>query len=63
MERLSGDTTRPLLKEGDLRTKIDTMLQVRGPVYERTADVILETDDMSFYEIICRLEKMIKEER
>lgn len=62
MARLSGDTTRPLLKEGDLRTKIDTMLQVRGPVYERTADVILETDDMSFYEIICRLEKMVKEE-
>lgn len=61
LKRLSGDTSRPLLKEGDLRTKIDTMLMVRGPVYEKTADVILETDNMSFYEIICRIEKMIKE--
>ncbi len=61
MKRLSGDTNRPLLKEGDLRTKIDTMLAVRGPVYEKTADVIMQTDDMSFYEIICWIEKLIKE--
>lgn len=62
VKRLCGDTTRPLLKEGDLRTKIDTMLTVRGPVYEATADCILVTDAMSFYEIICQLEKIVKKE-
>jgi len=61
MKRLSGDTARPLLKNGDLREKIETMLAIRGPVYEATADVILQTDNMSFYEIICQIEKILKE--
>ena len=61
LERLSGDTARPLLKNGDLREKIETMLAVRGPVYEKTADVILQTDNMSFYEIICQIENFLKQ--
>ena len=60
MKRLSGDTVRPLLKNGDLREKIDTMLAVRGPVYEACADVVLQTDTMSFYEIICLIERLLK---
>lgn len=60
LQRLSGDTTRPLLQNGDLREKIETMLAIRGPVYERTAHVVLQTDEMSFYEIICQIEKMLK---
>lgn len=60
LNRLSGDTARPLLQEGDLREKIETMLAVREPVYERCADVVLQTDTMSFYEIICEIEKLLK---
>lgn len=60
LKRLSGDTTRPLLQQGDLRKKIETMLAVRGPVYERCADVVLQTDTMSFYEIICEIERLLK---
>lgn len=60
LNRLSGDTARPLLQEGDLREKIETMLAVRGSVYERCADVVLQTDTMSFYEIICEIEKLLK---
>lgn len=61
MKRLSGgrDNTRPLLRDGNLREKIETMLAVRGPVYEACADVILQTDNMSFYEIICHIEKLL----
>ncbi len=59
-KRLSGDTSRPLLQEGELRAKIETMLAARGPVYEETADLILQTDQMTFYEIICQLEKLVK---
>ena len=58
--RLSGDTARPLLQNGDLREKIETMLAIRGPVYEQCADVVLQTDNMSFYEIICKIEQMLK---
>lgn len=59
LKRLSGDTTRPLLQNGELREKIETMLAIRGPVYESCADVILQTDNMSFYEIICNIEKLL----
>ena len=60
LQRLAGDITRPLLQQGDLREKIETMLAIRGPVYERTAHVVLQTDTMSFYEIICQIEKLLK---
>ena len=60
VKRLSNDTVRPMLKNGDLKEKIETMLAVRGPVYEACADLILQTDDMSFYEIICHIEKLLK---
>ena len=58
VERLEGDTTRPLLKEGDLRKKIETMLENRNPIYEKVADVVLETDTKSIYETICCLEQL-----
>ncbi len=60
-ERLTGENSgRPLLQNGDLKEKIDTMLAIRGPVYEKTADVIIETDHRSFYEIICQIENLFK---
>lgn len=59
VKRLSGSTTRPLLQSGDLREKIETMLAIRGPVYEACADLILQTDNMSFYEIICNIERLL----
>lgn len=60
LKRLSGDNKRPLLKEGDLRNKIETMLEIRNPVYEAVADEIFRTDGMSFYEMICRIEKILQ---
>lgn len=58
--RLSGDKHRPLLKNTDIREKVETMLAIRGPVYEAVADVILETEGMSFYQMICKLENLVK---
>ena len=60
VERLSGDKTRPLLQNVNIREKVETMLAVRGPVYEAVADVVLETDGMSFYQIICNIENLVK---
>lgn len=59
VKRLSGSTTRPLLKNVDIREKVETMLAIRGPVYEACADLVLQTDNMSFYEIICQIEKLL----
>ncbi len=60
IERLKEDTTRPLLREGDLRKKIETMLEIRNPIYEKVADVVLETDTKSIEETICCLEQLSK---
>ncbi|MBE5950089.1 MAG: shikimate kinase [Lachnospiraceae bacterium] len=63
VSRLTGDTKRPLLAEGELESKVRTMMKLREPVYESVADVVLETDGKSFYETICVLEKILKEKR
>ena len=60
LRRLSNDKVRPLLRGVNLKEKIKTMLEIRGPVYESCADLILQADHMSFYEIICRIEKILK---
>ncbi len=57
VRRLSGDTKRPLLSDGDLRGKIKSMLETRGPIYEAAADLCIATDSMSFYEMIGAIEK------
>lgn len=60
VNRLSNDKARPLLRNVNLKERVETMLAIRGPVYEACADVILQADKMSFYEIICRIEKILK---
>lgn len=45
--RLTGDKTRPLLQNGGLKEKIDTLLKERAAIYEERSDVILDTDKMS----------------
>ena len=60
VNRLSGNSERPLLQNGDLKEKVETMLAIRGPVYEACANVVLQTDTMSFYEIISQIEKILK---
>lgn len=42
--RLQGDTTRPLLQGGNVREKVEGLLAARGPVYEKAADIMANTD-------------------
>ena len=46
IKRLSGDTTRPLLKTDDVKAKLVSMLEIRGKLYEK-ADFTIETDNLS----------------
>lgn len=52
LKRLRGDTTRPLLKGDDLEQKVDRMLTVRMPMYEKVAHKIIVTDEKSINEIV-----------
>lgn len=44
LDRLKGDTTRPLLQGGDVREKVETLLSYRSPFYEEAAHVTIDVD-------------------
>ncbi|MBQ2645486.1 shikimate kinase [bacterium] len=46
IERLKGDTSRPLLKTDDIKSKLISMLNIRANLYEK-ADFIIETDKLT----------------
>ncbi len=51
MRRLKGDTTRPLLQGEDVASKVNHLLQTRGPIYEMAADRIIPVDEWSVEQI------------
>ncbi|MGN1060628.1 MAG: shikimate kinase [Candidatus Coproplasma sp.] len=50
INRLKGDSTRPLL-QGGLEERVNTILANRASVYEGAADVIIDTDGLTPQEI------------
>lgn len=52
IDRLSGDTTRPLLKGDNHEEKVEKLLAERSPIYERSADIIINTDNKTIDEIV-----------
>lgn len=52
IDRLSGDTTRPLLKGENFEDKVELLLSKRTSIYERAADIIIDTDHKSIDEIV-----------
>ena len=56
-ERLKNDTTRPLLQGDNPREKIEELLTYREPVYEASADVIVDVEGKSFREILDEIKE------
>jgi len=54
-KRLSGDNSRPLLKEGG----IEDLYYQRLPIYEEFADITLETDGLSPEQVLLKINKQI----
>lgn len=54
--RLKGDTARPLLQCEDPLERIRNLLEDRREAYESTAHVILDVDELSFEEIMDKIE-------
>lgn len=52
LKRLKGDTTRPLLQGDDVEQKVERLLQIRTPIYEKAAHKIIVTDDKPVSEIV-----------
>lgn len=45
IERLSGDTTRPLLQGDNPEERIRNLMEVRRPLYEGCSDIIVDVDN------------------
>lgn len=63
MERLANDKKRPILKGGDLREKITTMLEVRNPIYEQVSDIEVSTNNGSVERIVQQIVEKLVEKR
>lgn len=55
VKRLDGDVTRPLLAGEDKFAKIEILMNDRREAYEKTADVIIDVDDISVEEVVSRI--------
>lgn len=47
-KRLRKDTSRPLLKGGNLNEKIHTLMMQREDIYMAAADIVINTENKSF---------------
>lgn len=57
-QRLSGDTTRPLLKGENPEEKVRALLQEREPFYEAAADRIVDVDGKELDSIVEEIEEV-----
>ncbi len=59
IKRVEGDTERPLL-QGNMRDRILSLYNARTPVYERAADIVIDTDELLPEEIAERILELTK---
>jgi len=61
VERTSKDKNRPLLQTGEpVETTLKNLLEQRGPLYEETADYVIETANNSIHSVIQAIIKHLK---
>ena len=58
--RMTGDQSRPLLQEGDLKETLESLFKLRDPMYSSISDYIIETSDKRAKEISSEIESFIK---
>ena len=52
VRRTSRDSKRPLLKTENPATKLTELLEIRGPLYQNLADLIIDTDQRTIQSIV-----------
>jgi 3-dehydroquinate dehydratase-2 len=62
IERLKGDTTRPLLQGTDVKQRAEELLAYRNPIYRQAAHQIVDVDGKTVEEIVhlIRGEELMK---
>ena len=56
-QRLQGDASRPLLK-GDMQERLQTLMRERAPIYENSADIVIDTDGVSPEEVAEKITEL-----
>lgn len=57
VKRLAHDKTRPLLAGCNLQERIEELMRQRSGIYEQRADLIINTDDLTFEKMYERIEE------
>jgi shikimate kinase len=60
LERSSSSTERPLLNVQNTREKIVELLKFREPFYEKAADMIIDTNNLSIDNIVAQILDFLK---
>lgn len=55
LERLARDRSRPLLADGDRRSKLEALAEVRAPLYRDIADLVFDSDGLAVATAVDRL--------
>ena len=61
-DRLEGDSSRPKLTDKNELEEINTMLEIRQPIYEDFADITIEVDDLNVPQVVDKIINKIKGE-
>ena len=54
---------RPLLRNPDPLGTLERLMQVRAPLYEETADLVVETDARKVKSVVDEIERRLAEAR
>ena len=55
LKRTSRDNKRPLLQNTDPDVVLRELLEIRGPLYEADADMVIDTAELSINDIIAQI--------
>ena len=59
VERTRRDRNRPLLQDTDPRTKLESIMKERGPLYRQVADLIVKTDHRTVRSVVKEILKRL----
>ena len=61
LARTKHDRNRPLLATDDPRQKLSDLMEIRAPLYEEIADIIVDTDSKHTNQVVRTIQKRLEE--
>ena len=61
LARTKHDRNRPLLATDDPESRLNELMQVRAPLYQEAADIIVDTDQRHSNQVVREIQKKLQE--